>query len=140
MVLISSAWSNIIIQLIHKNTQLLILASAVCTALAYPGYEPYQHYGSEHSLGGGYQHVAGYADDSHDFGGLQHHQHPVASQRIDGHHEALDHHQHEEHEEHVDYYVSAVPQHTSWNPAIVGRVNGCSLGWNGGGYIIFYYY
>lgn len=86
-----------------RTSQLLILASAVCLSLAYPGYEPYHHYGLEHSSGG-YEHH-GYADDAHDFG----QQHAVASQRIDGHgHEALDHHQHqhEEHEEHVDYYVS----------------------------------
>lgn len=104
----ASVFNYVVMNTSHFNVaQLLIFGTAVCMAFAYPGYEQYSHYGQEHS-GGYHQQLSGYADDGHDFG--LHLNHPVASQRIDGHHhEALDQHQQHdvhEHEEHVDYYVS----------------------------------
>lgn len=85
-------------------SQLMILASAVCMSLAYPGYEQY-HYGGGHEVSGhsgGYE--GGYGDDG---GEADYGHHQVASQRIgESHGHEFEHH-HEE-DEHVDYYVSSI--------------------------------
>lgn len=78
----------------------MIIASAVCMTLAYPGYEQYHYGGGHHELSAG--HGGGYDDGEADYG------HHHASARIgESHGHEYEHHHEDHHEdEHVDYYVS----------------------------------